>query len=111
MNELRMEPIGSKGDLLSEMEMLKIYGGDDNDPYNGNCSSNGSCRGNGDCISNGTCNTNSICTSDATCNTNSRCGQNANCSNFSKCQFGSEITGGGGGNKKELNKNEELPTP
>lgn len=36
MNELRMEPIGSKGDLLSEMEMLKIYGGDDNDPYNGN---------------------------------------------------------------------------
>lgn len=79
-------------DLLSEMEMLNVYGGDPGAGDNFSCLHNGSCGNNiYECKYNGTCYNNN------TCNYNEIC--NGNC------------TGGGGGgggiteNPKEENEN------
>jgi hypothetical protein len=62
-------------DLLSEMEMLNVYGGGMlGDGGNGYCPSNENCPNNGSCDSNKYCNENGNCPSNESCLYNHTCG-------------------------------------
>ena len=95
-------------DILSEMEMINIYGGDEGGPDNGMCNGNGSCTYNGICMSNGTCNYNPSCSSNGGCAANSRCDINGDCAAFGVCSYGqnNDGCGGGGGEHETIKPNE-----
>lgn len=98
-------------DLLSEIEMINIYGGDENDPNNDWCNNNGSCGmiPNGFCFGNGTCNSNYNCTENGGCAANSACELNGDCAAFVVCSHGHSNGGGpGGGNMSEDQREEPL---